>query len=81
MSVHFTMAVAETASRKAQQSLRASIVDECELIVWRELQPRLDQAVASLLAAHGESATLELIDLQHTLADLGRLPFGAKQKI
>lgn len=63
----------------AQRQIRASIVDECELIEWRRLQPRLDQAVTSLLAAHGDSAPRELIELQHTLAELGRPPFGAKQ--
>ena len=58
-----------------------SVIDECELIVWRAIQARLEQAVASLLAAHGDSATPELIELQHVLAELGRFPFGAKQSL
>jgi hypothetical protein len=65
----------------AEQRGGFSIVDGCELIVWRELQPRLDQAVTSLLAAYGDHAPKDLIELQHTLAELGRSPFGAKQSV
>jgi hypothetical protein len=58
-----------------------SILDGCELIVWRGLQPRLDQALSDMLKAYGDHAPQDLIELQHALAQLGRAPFGAKQSV
>lgn len=45
----------------------STIVDECELIAWRELEARIVETVNAHLAAHGDRAPTELKDLQHQL--------------
>ena len=57
-----------------------SLVDECELAVWRSLRARLDQAVCSLLAGLGDDAPRDLIKLQHDLVEIGKAPFGGGRK-
>lgn len=59
--------------------MSASIVDECELTLWRERRAQLDLALQELLKLKGDSAQPELIKLQHDLAELGQPPFGVKQ--
>lgn len=63
-------------AKAAEKSRQKSIVDDCELIIWREMRGRLEHHLGEYLAAHGDRAPQDLIDLQHELAALGRAPFG-----
>lgn len=66
-------------AKAAETARRVSIVDECELILWREMQPALNAAIGEFLAAYGDRAPANLIELQHMLTELGRFPFGGRQ--
>lgn len=47
-----------------------SIVDDAELVNWRLLEVPIRQAVETLLALNGESATPELRQLQSDLVEI-----------
>jgi hypothetical protein len=47
--------------------MSASIVDHCELIAWRTLEPRIVAVVNAHLAAYGDRAPDELKQLQHEI--------------
>lgn len=48
--------------------------DARELATWRTLAPRVDAALCELLAAKGDRAEPELVNLQHEIATLAGLP-------
>lgn len=58
----------------AEQLPRHASRDEIELVVWRACGSRILFALEELIALQGDRASLELIQLQHTVVELGRAP-------
>lgn len=48
-----------------------SIIDDCELRVWRSIEMSICDAVDTLLALNGDRAPPELRELQNSLVQIG----------